>query len=305
MLLDTRRRMLGLLAATAGLPLLPSIRAIAKTPECFASQAFGPWTAIATQTQAGAKINQVTFLEPAKCDLRAEIQIAASLEGKLVVYGDPDKTRLPKTFLVHPDNRLMVRTENGSTAIDEPLCGTCTDIHDDKVSIILPLACAPLLQSERTLEIAIKLGDTEECRFKLNCETLRKALEWATDIRDQLAERYAEQQCTPPQGCFITTACCEVLGLADDCFELRALRRYRDQVLAKTPKGAAELALYYALAPSILRALHEPERSVHLAWLYARFILPSAIAATLRLDRLAYHLYARMMQQLAPELRSR
>jgi hypothetical protein len=305
MLLNTRRRMLGLLAATAGLPLLPSFRAIARTPECFASQAFGPWTGIATHTQAGAKINQVTFLEPAKCDLRAEIQIAANLEGKLVVYGDPDKTRLPKTFLVHPDNRLMVRTENGSTAIDEQLCGVCTDIHDDKVSIVLPLACVPLLRSERNLEIAIKLGDTEECRFKLNCETLRKALEWATDIRDQLAERYAEQQCTPPQGCFITTACCDMLGLADDCFELRALRRYRDLVLARTPGGAANIALYYTLAPAILCALREPERSMRLARLYARFILPSAIAATLGLNRLAYRLYASMMLQLAAETRLR
>jgi hypothetical protein len=35
--------------------------------------------------------------------------------------------------------------------------------------------------------------------------------------------------------------------------------------------------------------------------IYARFILPSAIAAQLGLNRLAYRLYARMMGKLARE----
>jgi len=66
MLLNTRRRMLGLLAAALGtsrLPLLSPALA-AKTPECFALQPFGDWKGLATNTQAGARIGQITFANP-------------------------------------------------------------------------------------------------------------------------------------------------------------------------------------------------------------------------------------------------
>jgi hypothetical protein len=146
--------------------------------------------------------------------------------------------------------------------------------------------------------MAIKLGTVEECRFKLDCEALRKALTWAAAQRETLAQQFEAKQCTPP-GCFISSACCEALGLPDDCFELRALRRYRDEVLLKTPDGPANVALYYTLAPALLDALDEENRAEILRKLYARFILPSAIAAYLGFDRLAFKLYARMMRELS------
>jgi hypothetical protein len=298
MLMNTRRRALALLAAAVGLRFVsfPS-RAQAKT-DCFASQAVGPWKGVATNTQAGARISQLAFSNPDACDLRAEVSIGTNFDGKLVLYGDPDKTPLPKTFLVKPENRLILRTEDGKTVVDEPLCGTCTDIHDDKVSIVLPLAVAPYLQSENAVELAVKLGDAEECRAKLDCGTLRKALGWAAQRQTALAEQYAAQSCTPPQGCFITTACCELLGLADDCFELRTLRRYRDDILAKQPWAAAAIARYYAEAPAILRRLPAGERTPRLLQTYARFILPAAIAARFGFAGLAYRRYARMMHEL-------
>lgn len=302
MLLNTRRRAIGLiLAGAAALRLPPLPRARAKTADCFANQPILPWIAIATNTQAGAKIDQVIFVNPDKCDLLVEVQVSASFEGKLVIYGDQQKTRLPKKFLIQPDNRLMVRNANGELALDEPLCGVCTDIHDDKVSIVLPLACAPLFQSEREIEVVIKLGTTEECHFALDCINLRKALDWAVAQRGMLAEKFEAQTCTPPQGCFITTACCDVLGLPDNCFELRALRRYRNEVLAKTPDGRATIALYYALAPALLNALEDKNRAKILRKLYARFIFPSALAAQLGFNRLAFRLYARMMQKLSAQ----
>jgi hypothetical protein len=297
MLLNTRRRAIGLILAGAAASHLP--RASAKPAECFATQPVPPWVAIASNTQAGAKIGQVAFLDPSHCDLRAEVQISASLDGKLVVYGNPEKTRLPKKFLIKPENRLLVRTSTGLVAVDEPLCGVCTDIHDDKVSIVLPLACRPLFESEGEIEMAIKLGSIEECRFKLNCDALRKALAWAESQREILAQGFEEEQCLPPKSCFITTACCEVLGLPDNCFELRALRRYRDETLCKTAEGRASIALYHALAPSLLAALEEKKRAEILRFVYARFVLPSAIAAHFGFDRLAFRLYTRMMQKLS------
>jgi hypothetical protein len=303
MVLNTRRRALGLLlAAAAGLRLLPSVpRAFAaKLPDCFDSKAFGPWKGQATDSQAGARINQVKFENPDSCDLRADIQVAASFESKLVVYGDREKTKLPKKFLIDPANRLIVRTEDGKKAVNEPLCGNCTDIFDNKVSIVLPLAAAPLFREGGSVEIAVKLGDKEECRVKLDCATLREALAWAEQRQGELAQQFADEKCTPPEGgCFITTACCEVLGLDDNCFELRTLRRYRDHVLAKRPGGEAAIAHYHELAPLILRALPDAARAPRLLSVYARFILPSAVAARLGLNALAFRLYVRMLKELA------
>jgi hypothetical protein len=311
MLLNTRRRMLGLLAAAIGAPRLiqfaPSAFAAesaekpaSKKSECFALQAFGEWKGTATNKQAGARIGQLSFSNPDACDLRAEIQVAASYDAKLVVFGDPDGTPITKDFLVKPDNRIIAKNEDGTVAVDEPLCGVCTDIRDDKVSIVLPLSTGALFRSAKSVDMAVKLGDAEECSFTLNCEDLRKALDWAVQRKDELAKSFDEDKCTPPaQGCFLTTACCEVLGLSDDCFELRTLRRYRDRVLVALPGGQAALAAYYLVAPSILERLPQEKRVALLLSVYLRFILPSALAARLGMNRLAYSLYARMMDELS------
>ena len=158
MLLNTRRRMLGLLAAAIGAPRLVQLvplasaaeteeKRAAKKSECFALQPFGDWKGVATNTQAGARIGQISFADSDSCDLRGEISVAESYDAKLVLYGDPDTTPLPKDFLTKPDNRIIAKGDDGSTGVDEPLCGVCTDIRDDKVSIVLPLATRVALPS--------------------------------------------------------------------------------------------------------------------------------------------------------------
>jgi hypothetical protein len=300
MLLNTRRRALGLLlAAGAGLRLLPSVpRAFAAKADCYDSKDFGPWKAQATDAQAGARMTEVKFIDAHSCDLRIDLQVAASFDAKVVVYGDPDKTKLPKKFLIAPENRLIARTADGKEVDDEPLCGNCTDIFDNKVSIVLPLATAALFRDEASGELAIKIGDKDECRFKVDCETLRAALAWASERQAALAQLAADEKCNPHEGCFITSACCEELGLKEDCFELRALRHYRDHELARRPGGAAAIARYYALAPLILARLPDETRARRLLSIYARYILPSALAASVGLDALAYRLYVRMMNEL-------
>jgi len=218
MLLNTRRRALGLILA-AGLGLrLPFIpRARAAENDCFASKPFGPCKGLATDSQAGARINQMQFDTP-DCDLHADIEVATSDDAKIVIYGDRDKIKLPKKFLIDPANRLIVRTADGKEAVNEALCGNCTDIFDNKSSIVLPLATAPLFRDDKACELAVKLGDKEECRFKVECESLRAGLEWAKERQTALAELAADDKCNPPEGCFITSACCEMLGLSDECF---------------------------------------------------------------------------------------
>ncbi|WP_426164127.1 CFI-box-CTERM domain-containing protein [Sandarakinorhabdus sp. DWP1-3-1] len=80
--------------------------------------------------------------------------------------------------------------------------------------------------------------------------------------------------------CYITTATCAAMGLADDCAELQALRRYRDEVMLATPSGAAAVAAYYAEAPAIVAAIDRlPDAAEHYRRLYDDFIAPAAAAA--------------------------
>lgn len=54
-------------------------------------------------------------------------------------------------------------------------------------------------------------------------------------------------------GCFLTSACVEYLGKADDCTELTALRNFRDQYMNATQEGKALIKEYYEVAPQIVK----------------------------------------------------
>lgn len=109
------------------------------------------------------------------------------------------------------------------------------------------------------------------------------------------------QECTPkPPGrspCFLTTAAADMIGLGDQCWELRTLRRFRDGWLTRQSGGAEQIAEYYRRAPFIAAQLSDDPR--RLARLYWSDILPSAIAAQVGLNRLARALYCRMMKKVA------
>ena len=57
------------------------------------------------------------------------------------------------------------------------------------------------------------------------------------------------------EGCFLTTACTETMGLADDCHQLATLRTYRDHYLARQPGGRRQISLYYDVAPRVVTEL--------------------------------------------------
>lgn len=311
MLTHTRRRALGLLiAAGVGSRLITVPRAFAQDeaadpdkpekPECFESKVFGPWTAQASDEKAGVRTRDIPVANTDQCDLTMEAQIAEDFDGRIVLIGDPDGTPLPDELVLNKESRLLAKTADGRVAVDVPLCGNCTDIYDDTLSLVLPLAISPLFREEKSVELVVRLaGKEHDCRFKVDCVTLRKALDWARERRDVLADRLIQDECVSPEGCFITTACCDVLGLDDDCFELRSLRHYRDNVLAKQNGGAEAIARYYTEAPRILAQLSAKTRKSQLLSVYARFVLPAAIAARLGLNALAYRLYVRMLNELS------
>jgi hypothetical protein len=316
MLKHTRRRALGLfLAAGIGLRLVTVGRALAQDEaedaeeseteevECYDSKSFDGWNAQASDKSAGAIMKEVPVINPESCDVLMELQVNSEYDAKVFVSGDPETTPLPEEFLIKPENRLIAKTVDGTVVVDEKLCGNCTDIYDDNVGIVLPLATAPLFREQDTFELAVRLdGKEKDCRFTVDAATLRKALDWATARRDELAERRDNDECTSPEGCFIITACAEVLGLGDDCFELRTLRCYRDEVLARQPGGRAAIMHYYALAPRILARMPAKLRKSRLLPVYARYVLPAAVAAHFGLNALTYRLYVQMMDDLARDV---
>ena len=62
-------------------------------------------------------------------------------------------------------------------------------------------------------------------------------------------------------GCFITTACVEQRGLADDCREMQVLRHYRDILVEKDESFRGKVLEYYRKAPLIIHAIEAREDS--------------------------------------------
>ena len=272
-----------------------------ENPECFALQAFGDWKGVATNTQAGARIGQISFADADSCDLRGEISVADSYDAKLVLYGAPDGTPLPKDFLVKPENRLIAKNEDGSIAVDEPLCGVCTGIRDDKVSIVMPLSAGALFRADKSVDMTVKLGDAKACGFTLNCEDLRKALDWAKEkkrrpwrsrSRTTNARRRPKAASSPRP----VARCSASPTIASSFARFAAIAmRASPPWPAATPPSPR--IIFWR--PRSSTGFLQQDRAARLLSVYARFILPSAIAARLQFNALAYRLYARMMSELA------
>ena len=78
-----------------------------------------------------------------------------------------------------------------------------------------------------------------------------------------------------PQGpkgrsdCFLTSACVEYLGKADDCEELTKLRAFRDGYIMGLADGKQLVDEYYTIAPSIVKKIDESQdRDKHYAYIY-------------------------------------
>lgn len=76
--------------------------------------------------------------------------------------------------------------------------------------------------------------------------------------------------------CFITTAVCRSLGLGDDCPAPRTPRGFRDDVLARTADGRADIEHYHATAPRIVAGIKARHDAAEIyARLYEQDIVPA------------------------------
>lgn len=102
------------------------------------------------------------------------------------------------------------------------------------------------------------------------------------------------------EGCFITTATCTAMNKPDDCEELTAFRRFRDDVLLSTPEGKLLVKEYYRIAPSIVDCIsREADAADCYQKLYRDYILPGYCALAHGDTHTAVQLYSRMVESLA------
>ena len=75
--------------------------------------------------------------------------------------------------------------------------------------------------------------------------------------------------------CFLTSACVEAKGLADDCYELTTLRRFRDEYLAHAECGQCTIASYYEVAPKIVEKIKAGAEALSVfERIYQELVLP-------------------------------
>ncbi len=72
-----------------------------------------------------------------------------------------------------------------------------------------------------------------------------------------------------PSRCYLTTACVQAKGLADDCEELTLLRYFRDSYLLKLSNGTELIKLYYQYSPQIVHKINKaPEKDEIYLYIY-------------------------------------
>ncbi|MFC7291989.1 CFI-box-CTERM domain-containing protein [Hirschia litorea] len=139
----------------------------------------------------------------------------------------------------------------------------------------------------------------------------QKGLEEAVKIASERTKALAKEgmECSIPdepdflppekEGCFLTTATVGAIGLADDCWELKTLRKFRDDVLKPTFKGRSLVENYYSIAPDIVRIINtRPDAARIWRRTWALGVLPAAIAAHIGWNKAAQSMYKHMTSRL-------
>jgi hypothetical protein len=144
--------------------------------------------------------------------------------------------------------------------------------------------------------------DGKRVSRRLDARSLGPNLAAGYQAITRLASDAAAGRCSA-RDCFITTATCDCLGLADDCFELTAARALRDGYLSRRADGPALIAGYYRAAPAIAAQLSGSRRGHRrLVGIYWSTILPCAVLVRIGAPGVAAALYEAMFRRLTATL---
>ena len=100
--------------------------------------------------------------------------------------------------------------------------------------------------------------------------------------------------------CYVTTAVCTGLHKSDACEELKKLKAYRDDYLAKQPDGSEDIDRYYDIAPTIVTRISlsdDPDSEYR--YLYTKYIDPCIRFIDKGENEKCRELYSSMVDELS------
>ncbi len=101
-------------------------------------------------------------------------------------------------------------------------------------------------------------------------------------------------------GCFLTSACVEAKGLADDCRELTVLRSFRDTYMKSTETGNADICKYYHTAPTIVENIKKLPNALDVfEKIYDELVIPCVNLIDNGNNEEAYSKYKNYVETLA------
>ncbi len=169
------------------------------------------------------------------------------------------------------------------------------DISQSKMKVSFDFD--PLLLSQKLI-LAYTFEDRPMYYLDIPSKGLLELIKESLSLHIPLTKKLAQNMCEYDD-CFVTSATCGHIGLTDDCWELTQLRAFRDNYLLTLPNGKSLVDKYYDTAPKLLQVINNKEyKSNILLSLYFKDILPSAILARFKLNKLALWRYKAMMKRL-------
>jgi len=100
---------------------------------------------------------------------------------------------------------------------------------------------------------AVRLDNNNKMiKFKIKDNTGSRGREWFKKLERKKEARNNNVNTSNNNGCYLTTACTEYMGLKDDCYELEMLRSFRDTYVKSLSNGDELIMQYYNDAPKIL-----------------------------------------------------
>jgi hypothetical protein len=148
--------------------------------------------------------------------------------------------------------------------------------------------------------VKVGLGG-QNYELAVSAQSFHQAMVTAQALAKRVKADHDRKACAELSGssCVLTTVACHAVGLPDDCFELRTMRRLRDRWIVQQDFGPAALHWYYAISPAILRALPAPAVSDVFRRFYASHVVPAVLAERIGLHAWAYRWLKSGVEKLA------
>jgi hypothetical protein len=291
---ETRRRVLAILAAALGTPISGKAFSlqVKGLPSCSTDRVFGAWKTTAS-TFGGS------FIEYRLLPVEADSTIG-SCTLTTGVLPNGEKHYGITLFLPKSDAPFDISVISQTGTRKQRVGGKWTLNNQGLFYVSLSADSIfaepnPLLNGS-VIDFLVAQKGRQLAHFRIDSAGFASAAGFIAQETGRLRIAKDQHKCEEP--CFMTTACCGEIGLADNCFELTAMRRFRDEGLARMPGGGSEIARYYEVAPEILAEMRRLGESGRLIPFYVTHILPSAILAQFRFYRLTRCLYNDLMHRL-------